>query len=214
MYKPFFASLFDDPQLFLVRFIIVVFSICFHENMHARVARKLGDDTAVKLGYAGINPLRQMGVGSLVMLFFIGIAWGKVPVDESRLRGKFAPALVAAAGVIGNIILSLGFILAATLIGRFGRNDDMPALEALFFGGVINLVLAIVNLLPIPGLDGHAIFSNLLPSVFKRQGNFGKFAIFLSIMLVFLLFGQIFSLAEVAAINMVSFFAQVIKWIS
>ena len=214
MYKPFFSYLVDDPQMFFARFIVVVFSICFHESMHARFAKRFGDDTATKQGYAGINPFRQMGVRSLLMLFFLGIAWGQVPVDESKLQGKYAPAAVASAGVVGNLILAVLFTLAATLVGYLGSNDDIPALEALFFGGVINLVLAIINIMPVPGLDGYKIFSNFFPAIFKSSGKLGKVAIFFLFILMILLLGQIFSLAEIAAINMVSLFSQVFKCLS
>ena len=210
MYRPFIFYLVDDPQMFLARFIVVVFSICFHECLHARVSRRLGDDTAAANGYAGINPFRQMGVKSLLMLFFFGIVWGQTPVDYDKLQGKYAPAAVASAGVAGNVILAIFFVFAATLVGCFGNNENIPALEVLFFGGVINLVLAIINILPLPGLDGYEILSNLFPDIFKRAGKLGSGAVFLS----FLLLKHIFRLADVAAIKMVSFFAQAIKWIS
>ena len=112
----FIQTMFRDPQMFFSQLLIVVFSICCHEYLHALTAYKLGDPTAAMRGHLTLNPLKQMGFISLLMLFFIGIAWGQVPVDTRNLRGKHAPALVAAAGPVTNLMLSLLFSLLFILL--------------------------------------------------------------------------------------------------
>lgn len=214
MYKPFFFYLFENPRLFFAKLVIVVLSICIHETLHARVAQKLGDDTAVQNGYGKINPIRQMGRNSLIMLLVFGIAWGSVPVNVQNLRGRFAPAIVALSGIAGNIVLSILFILAATVVVKFGSEADSIMLNALFFGGVINLVLAMINLLPIPGFDGYAALVNIFPAIHRKQYNISNLMFILIICLFFLFFEKIYLLADIASIKMVSIFSQVIEWLA
>ena len=93
-----FIEYFTTNPGFAITWIgIVMFSICLHEYAHAATALKLGDDTAANEGHLTLNPMIQMGLMSIIFLFIIGIAWGSVPVDERRLRGKYGPAIVAVA---------------------------------------------------------------------------------------------------------------------
>lgn len=76
----FITQLFEDPQRFFIWLLVVIFSICCHEFMHAWAALKQGDPTAADEGHLTLNPMKQMGPFSLVMLAVCGIAWGRVPV--------------------------------------------------------------------------------------------------------------------------------------
>lgn len=89
----FITYLWKDPMFFLAAIIIVVFSVCAHEFMHAWIALLQGDGTAAERGHLTMSPLKQMGPWSLFMLAFIGIAWGQVPVDPSRMRHRYSHAL-------------------------------------------------------------------------------------------------------------------------
>ena len=71
----FIARLINAPEVYVPLVLIVIFSICAHELMHAWTALKQGDDTAARLGHLTLNPLKQMGVTSLIMLAFVGVAW-------------------------------------------------------------------------------------------------------------------------------------------
>ena len=114
----FITYLWRDPRLFFTVGIIVVFSICVHEFMHAFAALKAGDDTAAERGHLTLNPFKQMGLFSLLLFCLFGLAWGRVPVDPAKMRGRFAPALVAFAGPFANMMLSLFFVIL-TYISAF-----------------------------------------------------------------------------------------------
>lgn len=84
----FILRLKDDPVYFFMMSAIVIFSICFHEFSHARMALWMGDSTAADSGHLTLNPLKQMGVISLIMFLILGFAWGAVPVDPQKLRSR------------------------------------------------------------------------------------------------------------------------------
>ncbi len=159
--SPFICKLFEDPRWFCAAALIVCFSISCHEYMHALVALKFGDDTAAEHGHLTLNPLRQMGVFSLIMLCLVGIAWGQVPVDYRKMRGRYAPSAVAAAGPLTNLVLGFLFLAGAFVLGK--HSGESFALQMLCYGGVLNYLLCILNFLPLPGFDGGAIVQNLLP---------------------------------------------------
>ena len=82
----FINHLFTDPQYFFAIALLVMFSISFHEFSHAWMALREGDPTAADAGHLTLNPLKQMGIISLVMFAIIGIAWGQVPVNPRNFR--------------------------------------------------------------------------------------------------------------------------------
>lgn len=169
------AGLLEDPFGWAVGTAVVIFSICCHEWAHARTALALGDDTAARAGHLTLNPLRQMGWMSLTMLALCGLAWGAVPVDEARMRGKWAPEIVALAGPAMNVALWIGFLLVSRLAISLGNSLWV---NVAFQGAVVNFALALLNLVPIQGLDGHRFFRRILPPI---SGN-------VSLLLVILLF--------------------------
>ena len=156
----FITRLFDQPALFFAWIMLVAFSICVHEFMHAYTAHRCGDDTAADRGHLTLNPLVQMGPVSLVMLLVIGIAWGAVPVDERNMRKSWHPAWVSFAGPLSNLVLCLVFGLAS----RFFAGDAVENLRFIFYvGSVVNGALFLLNMLPIPPLDGWGVLSGLIP---------------------------------------------------
>ena len=149
-------TLFTDPRFFASSVLVVVFSICLHEFLHAWAALKMGDPTAADRGHLTMNPFRQMGVVSLVMLLFIGVAWGAVPVDPRNLNSRKKRIIVAAAGVAGNLFLVFAFsLLAVIVMSRLPEHDF--AIRMLIYGAVINMVLFFINIIPVPGFDGFNI---------------------------------------------------------
>ena len=156
----------DDPRYFFAVVIVVVFSICLHELAHGIVAIWLGDDTPIVAGHMTLNPMVHMGPFSIVALLLVGIAWGAMPVDRTRLRGKYAEALVAAAGPFANVLIALVSLTALGLWLRFGSPGSEPTEAAenarflLTIFGVFNILLALFNLIPLPPLDGSRILAN------------------------------------------------------
>jgi Zn-dependent protease len=151
----------------------VLIAITFHEAAHAYVARWLGDGTASELGRVSLNPIRHIDPMGTILLpallliahspFLFGYA-KPVPVNYRKLKSpRLDMAKVAVAGPIMNILLA---ILAA---GLFHLLPHIPATAAQWTADnlknalVINVVLAIFNLLPVPPLDGGRIAVGLLP---------------------------------------------------
>lgn len=152
----------------------VIFAITVHEAAHGYVARHFGDPTAWQLGRISLNPLRHVDpIGTVVIpglllatnssLLF---GWAKpVPVDFGRLRRPKQDMLwVAAAGPAANLLMALGW---AALIKIAMLSPVSPASELLVNMGAagisINTSLMLLNLLPIPPLDGGRIAVSLLP---------------------------------------------------
>lgn len=146
----------------VVKFAIVaiplLFSIMIHEIAHGWVADKMGDSTARWLGRLTFNPLKHLDPVGTIMLLFVGFGWAKpVPINPNAFRNlKKGLIFVSAAGVSANLVIAFisYFLLYLFPFGYF-----------LLFGYVaeINLLLASVNLLPIPPSDGSKILMCFVP---------------------------------------------------
>lgn len=176
----FISLLWNAPQLFWYQVFVVVFSVCLHEYAHARTALFFGDDTAQQTGHLTLNPFRQMGIISLLMLIFCGIAWGAVPVDPEKLRNyhKRAGLWVSFAGPCVNLILFLlGLLMFSGLCVIAARQGDVQEFSVVaenillltFLFAKINALLLILNLLPISGFDGGNIMQELLSEKQKTK---------------------------------------------
>ena len=165
----FIHNLFDDPYYFFSSLLLVVFSICTHEFVHAWAALREGDTTAADAGHLTFNPFVQMGVWSLIMFLLCGIAWGQVPVNPSRMRhGRRSAAWVALSGPLSNFGVFLIFSSVAA-VGYYFESEGLWQLMAR--GAVLNVILAVLNLLPIPGLDGWAVVVNYFPRLLAKVNN-------------------------------------------
>lgn len=186
-------SLGSNPQFYFAVVFVVIVSICLHELAHGFAAIALGDNTPEERGHITMNPLVHMGPIALIMLAVIGISWGAMPVDRTRLRGRYAEAIVAAAGPATNLVLAL---IGMTILGlwyRFGTVDTSNhmvdnATMLLRVMGMFNLVLFALNLMPVPPLDGSRILGNFVPAYERwiedptMQGVF--FAVTIGVLLV------------------------------
>ncbi|MDD3118433.1 MAG: site-2 protease family protein [Victivallales bacterium] len=173
-----------DPIPGLIQIGVVIFSICCHEFAHAWTALQQGDATAADAGHLTLNPLKQMGVFSLIALLFLGIAWGAVPVNPSRMKHKYSHMLVALAGPAMNLLLFALFTIAYVVNADFIHNPGLKLLT--WLGGMLNVVLFIFNLLPIPPLDGWTVFGQRLCRHLNFNSEFIKgAAVFLVLLLLF-----------------------------
>ncbi|MBN2686210.1 MAG: site-2 protease family protein [Pontiellaceae bacterium] len=146
-----------DPLYFFSWIGFAAFSICVHESSHARAAVYFGDDTP--RDYVPLNPLKQMGWLSLVMLAVIGVAWGAVPVNAQKVGGRVRNAMVYLAGPIANLVLCAIFALLAQTALLW----DAPRVERFFYyGSYVNGALFLLNLCPVPPLDGFGVVRSLL----------------------------------------------------
>ncbi len=193
----FIARLINAPEVYAPLALIVIFSICAHELMHAWTALKQGDDTAARRGHLTLNPLRQMGVMSLIMFAFVGVAWGQVPVDPARMRRRWSHALVAAAGPLTNLGLFVVFTFLTVICLYFPEHfKNEMAGGILLAGATMNLVLFVLNLLPIPGLDGFVILRWFFPRLHFGGSEFAKGAYLVLIVLIFALFSYVYDAAQ------------------
>lgn len=167
------------PSLLVGWILWVLGSIVLHELAHGWMAIRFGDRTPIDSGHMTWNPVVHMGGMSLLMFALVGIAWGQMPVNPRRFRGRHAEAWVAAAGPLMNLALAGAAVLLCSLWIAFHPGRDtalyMNLREVLFLGATLNLVLMAFNLLPIPPLDGATVLGELWPKYrdLVRNPNFG-----------------------------------------
>lgn len=162
----------EDPALFIAWSVWVIFSISLHELAHGWAALRRGDRTPIELGHMTWNPVVHMGTPSLIVFAILGIAWGAMPVNPSRMRGRYADAYVSFAGPAMNVGLAIVSSLCLAILARWTQNHyptgDLPQqvhnLWTFFWvGASTNCVLAVFNLFPIPPLDGSRILADFWP---------------------------------------------------
>jgi Zn-dependent protease len=163
----------DFPQL-LIAFIILISSLTFHEAAHAWTANRLGDPTARLLGRLTLNPSAHVDlIGTIVFPLiamvtgFPLIGWAKpVPVDMRNLRHPRRDfAIVAAAGPISNLMLAAAGAIVFTAWGADAASETRELLATgLLRFVLLNVLLAVFNLIPVPPLDGGNILMGLVPA--------------------------------------------------
>jgi len=168
-------------QKIIIWGIPVIFAITLHEVAHGWVAMKLGDRTAQMMGRLTLNPIKHIDpVGTIVvpaLLLMAGgfiFGWAKpVPVTYQNLnKPKSDMAWVALAGPVSNLIMAIGWALIAMvgiklLQSGFSMGEAMAYMGAA--GILINTMLMMLNLLPLPPLDGGRILVSLLPGPLAWQ---------------------------------------------
>ncbi|MEW6541287.1 MAG: site-2 protease family protein [Bacillota bacterium] len=161
----------------VIAVLVIVIGVVFHEVAHGWMAKRLGDRTAERAGRLTLNPIPHLDpVGSIILpaalvLLNAGVVFGwakPVPVNPHNFRGdiKRGMMLVSFAGPGSNLLLAaVGAVLLGLLMGLQG----IAAVTQTLFGNflhsliLINLVLAFLNLLPVPPLDGSKILAGILP---------------------------------------------------
>ena len=194
-----------DIGTIAIQFAVLLFSLSLHEASHAWMADRLGDNTARYLGRVTLNPLPHIDpIGTILfplLQFFVRfplIGWAKpVPVNHANLRNPRKDNIyISVAGPASNLLAgSIAFLILVllkislpqarqmiefmTIIGRIPGHQSMlaPILGLLWYAMIINFLLALFNIIPIPPLDGHWVLYGLLPakaaSAFLRMGSYG-----------------------------------------
>ena len=179
-----------DLFMAAVQFIVLLLSLSVHESAHAFTADVLGDPTARYLGRVSLNPMVHADLFGTIIFPIIGLfsglmfGWAKpVPVNLARLRNPARDhMLVAAAGPASNLLIALGLFGALMIMKtvspdgaalvrdvaywgypQTGNSIVVPLTVIAFQGIVLNLILAVFNLIPVAPLDGAAVLSGLLP---------------------------------------------------
>lgn len=170
----------EEPGVFFTVIPLAIIALLpmlvIHEVSHGWVANWLGDDTAKLMGRLSLNPLLHLDRVGTIMLLLVGFGWAKpVPVNANRLSidPRKGMGMVAAAGPLSNFLMA-GVFAMLFRSGILGLPDTV---EAIAFGDVlpllvlfivqINVILGILNLIPVPPLDGFRIAVGLLP---REQG--------------------------------------------
>lgn len=192
-----------DMLLQLVTVIVpLILSLTVHEYAHAAMAKALGDDTAERQGrftldpMSHIDPIGSLALPAMLVLMNTGFwfGWAKpVPYDPMRfsrkVRMKHGVLLVAIAGPLSNLLLA---IIAAALLGMVGPNEAARA----FLGTcvLLNVLLFLFNLLPIPPLDGSKVAYGLIPDQWDGVLSFFRerpYIAPMAFMMVFLVGGRL-----------------------
>jgi len=153
--------------------VVIIFSAVIHEVMHGVAADKLGDPTARYAGRLTLNPIPHLDLwGSIIIPISLALAHSPiffgyakpVPYNPYNLRpGHFSEAIVAFAGPASNLVIAL----VMSLLLRLGVVSDLAA-GLVFIVVVVNVMLFLFNLIPIPPLDGSKVLQALLPGALAR----------------------------------------------
>lgn len=188
----------DSLLLPIFSIIVILYSVTIHEVSHGLMANSLGDPTAKNLGRLSLNPLRHLDLfGSIILPFFLflttGFAFGyakPVPYNPDNLIDrKYGAAKVAIVGPLSNLVLALLFGFTLRFMPDVFSSSLVPELFSQIV--LLNLVLAVFNMFPIPPLDGHWLLMTFLPprmdalKVYIYRNSFILFPIFLIIFMVF-----------------------------
>ncbi len=154
---------------FFSRLFVIFCTMPIHEYAHALIATKLGDQTPRLSGRLTLNPMAHISPLGAIMIFLCGFGYAKpVNVNPRNFKDpKKGMALTAIAGPISNLIMGFVCIFLATLVSYIGEISSMMIYAIYYFltfAGVVNVNLAVFNLLPIPPLDGSRILQLLIPS--------------------------------------------------
>ncbi len=168
-------------QLIAVWILPIVFAVTLHEAAHGFVAYKFGDDTAYKQGRITANPLKHIDIiGTIVLPILLMLmanfvfGWAKpVPVNQNNLKHpKRDFAIVALAGPFSNFLMAVIWISILKICLVVPKHEYLVPLVYMCQAGVmINVVLMILNLIPIPPLDGSRFLYYLLPKPWDERFN-------------------------------------------
>jgi len=216
---------------FGIQLAVILFAISFHESAHAYAALKFGDPTARDLGRISLNPIRHLDpFGSVLLpLFMYIISSGRMifgaakptPVNLGNTRNpRLANLVVSAAGPLSNFLLAAVAIAVLLIIKksfprdivdlyyalqkvRFARGALAPVVYVLFHFAMVNVVLGVFNLIPIPPLDGSGVVISLFGgSVARAYASLARYGFLILIGLLYLgvlnwIFGPIFRAVQI-----------------
>jgi Zn-dependent protease len=176
-----------DFWFIAINIIVILFSLSIHESAHAWMAEQFGDPTGRQLGRVTLNPLAHIDpVGTVLVPIVLSLAggvvfgWAKpVPVNFANLKEpRKANIFISAAGPVSNLLAAVGFLVIGKVVAAGIESTPGGPLSALqplllvcYLGLLLNIVLAVFNLIPIPPLDGSWVLGGLFPDTFGQLIN-------------------------------------------
>lgn len=195
----------------VVLIAVLIPSVILHEVMHGVAALRFGDDTAKRAGRLTLNPVAHVDLfGTIILPAVLAIAGGgvfgyakPVPVRPSQMRRPRDHGLLTSlAGPATNIVLAVAAALALRAVlgpQTVVRAPSQLLVEVLVAFGLVNVVLAAFNLIPVPPLDGSALVERVLPDAWlPRWHQLRRYSMFLVLALVFLVPGALSRVFRVA----------------
>ncbi len=190
-----------DVSKVLIQYMTLLFSLCVHEAAHAAAADRCGDPSARLLGRVSLNPLAHIDpVGTVILPLIMMISgipylfgWAKpVPFNPANLNNvRRDPVLIAIAGPISNLILAMVSAVALKVIIMVNAPESVsefltaPQYVIPMSLIMINLLLMLFNLIPVPPLDGHYVLHYFLPPQGQKMlESIGPFGILIAILAV------------------------------
>jgi Zn-dependent protease len=166
-----------------------IVSLCLHEYAHARSALHGGDISIGTKGYLTLNPLKYANAGLSVVLPVIfvifggiGLPGGAVYIERHRIHGRWKHSLISAAGPLTNALCAFVLMLPFIFTGLLPDSTPFPFLAALAFLALLQVSAALLNFIPVPGLDGYGVVEPWLSPAVRRQvepyAPFGLLAVF------------------------------------
>jgi Zn-dependent protease len=189
-----YGSVREQPARLAVFGLVIggwIVSLCLHEFGHAYLAHRSGDDGIATKGYLTLNPMKytdpilSFAIPVLfILLGGIGLPGGAVWIDRGRIPGRLRHSLISAAGPLANLVFAVALAVSVNVLAD---DDHQLFWFGLAFLTFLQVTAAVLNLLPIPGLDGFGIVEPYLPRAFVRRANeIGGYAFFILIALLWL----------------------------
>lgn len=148
----------------------VFIGLSFHEFSHALAAHAMGDDTAKRAGRLTIDPRAHMDIIGFLTLLIAGFGWAKpVPIDPWSFKNRrFGTILVSLAGPLMNFVLALLTLVLLYSLNIAGYDNEIIT-NIIYYIFIVNVVLCVFNLIPIPPLDGSKILASVLPNSLESK---------------------------------------------
>jgi Zn-dependent protease len=172
-----------------------IISLCLHEFGHAYFAYRSGDHSIATRGYLTLDPRKYADVTLsffipvlFILIGGIGLPGGAVWIDRGAIRGRLRHSLISAAGPIANALFAVGLALIISILApptAEGTFDHVIFWSGVYFLAFLQITAALLNLIPVPGLDGFGIAEPYLPRHWVAKANeIGGYAFFILIALL------------------------------